>query len=167
MVEALYTTKDVQRIREKLTKEQNSIDPITGLEIPPKQHVLDHDHQTQFVRAVLHRQTNAVLGKIENLHSRYLGWWFTGKLSDFLRGVADYLDTEHKQEYLHPSFIKYLQVQFNKLNEKQKQSVLRELGSESGCNGTQRKVIFKKVVLKRELTMQEILDVINKEKDNV
>ena len=160
----LYTTKDVQKVREKLYEEQEGVDPITGLIIPANQKVLDHCHDSQFVRAVLHRQTNAVLGKIENLEMRYLSWWFDGTLSDFLRGCADYLDKQHEQKYLHPSFIKKLQVKFNKLNEKQKQEVLREVGEDIGCNGKERKVIFKKFVLKRTHTMQEILDII-KEKE--
>ena len=158
----LYTTKDVQKVREKLYEEQEGVDPITGLIIPANQKVLDHCHDSQFVRAVLHRQTNAVLGKIENLETRYLSWWFDGTLSDFLRGCADYLDKQHEQKYLHPAFIKKLQVKFNKLNEKQKQDVLRELGEEAGCNGKERKVLFKKFVLKRTHTMQEILNVIDR-----
>ena len=159
-IEHLYTTKDVARVRDKLKKEQNNTDPITGLEIPDKQAVLDHCHNTQFVRAVLHRQTNAVLGKVENMWVRYLSWWYEGTLSDFLRGTADYLDKEHDQQYLHPSFIKHLQVQFNKLNEKQKQDVLSEFNEEKGCNGKERKLIFKKFVLKRNHSMQQILEVI-------
>ena len=161
----LYTTKDVQKVREKLYEEQEGVDPITGLIIPANQKVLDHCHDSQFVRAVLHRQTNAVLGKIENLEMRYLSWWFDGTLSDFLRGCADYLDKQHEQKYLHPSFIKKLQVQFNKLNEKQKQEVLREVGEDIGCNGVQRKVIFKKFVLKRTHSMKEILDIIKEKQD--
>ena len=162
----LYTANDVKKVREKLYKEQGGIDLITGLEIPDKQAVLDHCHDSQYVRAVLHRQTNAVLGKIENLEMRYLSWWFDGTLSDFLRGCADYLDKEHEQKYLHPAFIKKLQIQFNKLNEKQKQDVLRELGEEIGCNGKERKVLFRKCILKKKHTMQEILDII-KEKQGV
>ena len=162
----LYTTKDVQKVREKLYKEQECIDPITRLPIPEKQKVLDHDHSNHYVRAVLHRQTNAVLGKIENLWTRYLSYWYTGTLSDFLRGCADYIEKEHPKEYLHPAFIKSLQVQFNKLNEKQKQNVLLKFNEPNGCNGHQRKVIFKKFILKRTHSMNEILDVIKKEKDN-
>lgn len=162
----LYTTKDVQKVREQLYKEQEGIDPITGLLIPEKQKVLDHDHSNHYVRAVLHRQTNAVLGKIENLWTRYLSWWFTGTLSDFLRGCADYIEKEHPKEYLHPAFIKSLQVQFNKLNEKQKQNVLSYFGEEKGCNGTQRKLYFKKFILKRTHSMNEILEVIQKEKQD-
>ena len=161
----LYTTKDVQKVREKLYEEQEGVDPITGLIIPANQKVLDHCHDSQFVRAVLHRQTNAVLGKIENLEMRYLSWWFDGTLSEFLRGCADYLDKQHEQKYLHPAFIKKLQVQFNKLNEKQKQEVLRELGEETGCNGKERKLLFKKFVLKRTHTMQEILDIIEEKQE--
>lgn len=162
----LYTTKDVQKVREQLYKEQQGIDPITNLLIPEKQRVLDHDHSNQFVRAVLHRQTNAVLGKIENLWTRYLSYWYTGTLSEFLRGCADYIEKEHPKEYLHPAFIKSLQVQFNKLNEKQKQNVLFKFNEPNGCNGTQRKLYFKKFILKRTHTMNEILEVIQKEKEN-
>lgn len=161
----LYTTKDVQKVREKLYREQEGIDPIAGLPIPQKQAVLDHDHSTNFVRGVLHRQTNAFLGKLENAYIRYIKWWYVGTLSEFLRGCADYIEKEHPKEYLHPAFIKSLQVQFNKLNEKQKQNVLSHYGLEKGCNGNQRKVIFKKFILKRTHSMIEILDVINKEKE--
>ena len=163
-IEHLYTTKDVVRVRDELYKEQGGIDLITGLKIPDKQAVLDHCHDSQFVRAVLHRQTNAVLGKIENLEMRFLSWWYDGTLSDFLRGCADYLDKEHEQKYLHPAFIKKLQVQFNKLNEKQKQNILLHFNEEKGCNGTQRKLIFKKFILKRTHSMNEILEAIHKEK---
>lgn len=162
----LYTTKDVQKVREQLYKEQEGIDPITGLLIPEKQKVLDHDHSNHFVRAVLHRQTNAVLGKIENLWTRYLAWWYVGTLSEFLRGCADYIEKEHPKEYLHPAFIKSLQVQFNKLNEKQKQNVLSYFGEDKGCNGTQRKLYFKKFILRRTHSMDEILEVIQKEKQD-
>ena len=161
----LYTTKDVQKVREKLYKEQDGIDPITGLPIPDRQKVLDHDHSNHYVRAVLHRQTNAVLGKIENLWTRYLSYWYTGTLSDFLRGCADYIEKEHPKEYLHPAFIKSLQVQFNKLNEKQKQNVLSKFNEPNGCNSSQRKLYFKKFILKRTHSMNEILDVIEKEKE--
>ena len=156
----LYTTKDVQKVREKLYEEQGGIDPITGLIIPEKQKVLDHDHSTQYVRAVLHRQTNAVLGKIENLWTRYLSYWYTGTLSDFLRGCADYIEKEHPQNYLHPSFIKKLQTNFNKLNEKQKQLVLLSFGESEGNNAAQRKALFKKFILKRTHSMEDILQTI-------
>ena len=56
-------------------------------------------------------------------------------------------------------------MQFNKLNEKQKQNVLSYFNELNGCNGAQRKVIFKKFILKRTHSMNEILEVIQKEKD--
>lgn len=162
----LYTPKDVQKARDALFEEQCGVDPITGLIIPAKQQVLDHDHKTQYVRAVLHRQSNAVLGKIENMWTRYLSWWFSGTLPEFLRGCADYLEKEHPQDYVHPSFIKHLTVQFNKLSEGQKKNVLSHFNSEVGANGTQRKVLFKKVIMRKEHSMRDILEVIEKEKES-
>lgn len=162
----LYSAKDVQVVREKLLSDQEGLDLITGLPIPQKQAVLDHDHNTNFVRGVLHRQTNAFLGKLENAYIRYIKWWYVGTLSEFLRGCADYIEKEHPKEYLHPAFIKSLQVQFNKLNEKQKQSVLSYYGLENGCNMKERRLIFKKFILKRTHSMNEILEVMQKEKDD-
>lgn len=162
----LYTVTDVKKTREALLGEQDGVDPITGLIIPCNQAVLDHDHGTQFVRAVLHRQSNAVLGKLENMHSRYLSWWYEGTLSDFLRGCADYLDKDHPQTYVHPSFVKYLLIQFNKLPEGKKKAVLAYFNSELGTNGKQRKELFKKVIQRKENGMKEFLEIIEKEKDN-
>lgn len=162
MTKHLYNTKDVAEARKELTKRQGNVDPITKLEIPDKQHVLDHDHSTHYVRAVLHRQTNTMLGKIENGYIRYLRWWYDGTLSDFLRGVADYLDKEHPQEYLHPSFIRELNTKFNKLNEKGKQDVLKELNLCSGKNAKERKEAFRKFVLSKKLTRVELLNILDK-----
>lgn len=159
----LYSPKDVTRVRATLLEEQNGIDPITRLPIPDKQAVLDHDHKTQYVRAVLHRQSNVVLGKIENAWTRYLAWWFPSTLPDFLRGCANYLETKHEQKYLHPAWIKHVQVQFNKLSEGSKKTVLECLGSEVGVNGKQRKDLFKRVIMRKEHSMKDLLTVIEKE----
>lgn len=162
-VEHLYSPKDVTRVRGILLKQQEGIDPITGLVIPDKQSVLDHDHKTQYVRAVLHRQTNVLLGKIENAYIRYIAWWYQGTLPDLLRGCASYLETKHEQKYLHPAWIKHVQVQFNKLSEGSKKTVLECLGSEVGSNGKQRKDLFKRVVMRKEHSMKDLLTVIEKE----
>lgn len=159
----LYSPADVKKTRELLLEQQEGFDPITGEEIPKGQAVLDHDHKTQYVRAVLHRQSNAVLGKIENLWTRYLGWWYSGTLSDFLRGCANYLDKEHPKDYLHPSALKRLQIDFNKLTESQKRFVLRSLGQPEGSNGVERKKLFQNVLKSKQHGFVELQDLINKE----
>jgi hypothetical protein len=162
----LYTTTDVKKVREELTKKQGGIDPITGLVIPDKQAVLDHDHKTQYVRAVLHRQTNAVLGKIENLWTRYLGWWYTGTLPEFLRGVADYLEKEHPQDYAHPRWLKKVTTEFNKLPEASKRSVLINLGQGEGKNGAERKKLFQSALKTRKYGFNEVSLMIEKSKES-
>lgn len=158
-MKSLYNTKDVAEVRDALLKGQNSKCKLTGLAIDKREAVLDHDHSSQFVRAVLHRQSNAVLGKIENLWKRYLAWWYVGTLSDFLRQCANYIDSNHKQEYYHPGWKKKVQTEFNKLNAANQQVVLQELydilGSDipvdKKTNGTIRKAQFKKLCLNRAL----------------
>ena len=58
----LYSPKDVAKVREKLYNEQGGKDALTGLELPTDKLCLDHCHQSQFVRGVLHRQVNAASG---------------------------------------------------------------------------------------------------------
>lgn len=149
MTEDLYTIKDVKRVRDLLTEEQENRCAITGLEIPPKQHCLEHAHDAnQYVRGVAHRQANAALGKIENLYVRYLRYWYPGKLSDFLRQCAAYLEQESDSRFRHPGHIKKICTMFNSLTEKQKETILQSM-HETGSNSKQRKELFKKLVLSR------------------
>lgn len=154
----LYTTKDVQKVREKLLEEQDGVDPITGEKIPKGQAVLDHDHSTQYVRAVLHRQSNAALGKIENLYIRYLKWWYKGSLADFLRGCVAYLEKEHPQEYTHPKWQKKVQTEFNKLSESEKGKFFESILLPDGKNGTERKKLFQDVIKSRLFTFEQIME---------
>ena len=158
----LYTTAEVKAVREQLLAEQQNLDAVTGLEIPPKQAVLDHCHNTQFVRAVLHRQVNAGLGKMENVWTRYLKHWYPYDLSTFLRQCADYIEKKPDTRYYHPGWIKKVNSAFNKLPAKQKEKVLAALNLETGTNDTQRKEKFRQGVLTREFTFDTIATIIKK-----
>jgi len=170
MIEDLYTVKDVQRVRELLLKEQHNLDLITHLLIPPKQACLDHRHDSeQLVRGVLHRQSNAVLGKLEGVWTRYLSYWYPHDLPTFLRQAADYLeDTErnHDKRYRHPNWIKKVKTFYNALNAKQQNQVLVKLSSPEGSNPVKRKELFAKVILQRELGYDKIQSVIQQVKEN-
>lgn len=159
----LYTPTDVQKARQSVLLEQGGVDVLTGLEIPQKQAVLDHNHKTQFVRGVLHRQSNACLGKIENLWTRYLSYWYPHDLQTFLRQSADYLDRPDDTRYLHPGWIKRCQVEFNKLNVQGKKQVLHHLGVQAGSNDTERKKLFKKAIMQKEHSFDFIIEKIKEQ----
>ncbi len=162
----LYTPTDVSKVRKTLFEEQEGRDALTGLELPLDKLCLDHNHSTQFVRGVLHRQVNAALGKLEGVHTRYLSYWYTGSLPDFLRQAADYLEREDDKRFIHPGFLKKLQTMYNTLNEASKKEVLHHLGQPQGSNGTERKKLFKKALLTRQFTFQQVKDLINQQKGN-
>lgn len=165
--ENLYTPADIKRIRELLIKEQQGKDLLTGLELPAKGIALDHRHDSEmFVRGVLHRNTNSALGRIENIWTRELKWWYPLTLPDFLRQAADYLELPTDTRFRHNSFLKYLKVQFNKLTARQQDQVLVELGSVKGNNLKDRKEKFSKIVLDRNLGYCKIMEVINKVKES-
>lgn len=156
----LYTPTEVREVRKKLLKEQGGKDLMTDLEIPATQAVLDHDHDTQLVRGVLHRQANASLGKIENLYIRYLKWWYPYDLPTFLRQCADYIERKPDDRYYHPGWLKKVNSSFNKLNAAEKTEVLKAMNLETGTNDTQRKANFKSGVLTRKFSFGRIIELI-------
>jgi hypothetical protein len=147
MTRTLYNQKDVTEVRGILTTQQNNKDAVTGLDIPVKQQVLDHNHKTQFVRAVLHRQVNAALGKIEGIWTRYLSYWYPYSLSHFLRQVADYLEKPDDTRWIHPGWKKRAKADFNKLTAAQRKDVLTYLiGESKEKNDSERKDKFSKLL---------------------
>ena len=159
MTKSLYNTKDVKEVRELLIKEQDYYDALTMLPIPEGQAVLDHDHDSQYVRGVLHRQTNAALGKIENIWTRYLGYWYNGDLAQFLRQSAAYLEKEPDERYYHPKWVSKIKTRFNKLRSAQQDKVLSKL-EVSGSNTTQRKQAFNKAILTKKYGYDTLLNII-------
>lgn len=162
----LYNIADVKKVRELLTKEQFNTCAVTGLDIPVKQHVLDHAHdETQLVRGVLHRQVNAFLGKSENAFTRLIAWWYPNDLPTLLRECADYLEKEPDDRYRHNGWIKKVNTEFNKLKESQKDTVLTNLGKTAGKNATERKKLFQSAVLTKQFNYDTIRDIINSTKE--
>lgn len=169
MTEDLYNTKDTARIRELLLKEQNGLDLLTGLPIPEKQAVTDHKHDDeQFVRGILHRQSNASLGKLEGIWTRYLSYWYPYDLPTFLRQSADYIekfDKEPDTRYRHPNWQKKIRTMFNSLNASQMKQVLQHFNKPDGRNIQERKKLFNEIVLDRAYGFCYIRDVINQVKE--
>ena len=157
----LFTPKDVKDVRKLLYDEQKGLDKLTGLPVRFEDTHTDHSHdEEQLVRGVLYRQTNMVLGKIENLRLRYL-YWYDGSLSDFLRLAADYLDQEKDTRYRHPGWIKKVKTLFKKLNAANQNAVLKQLGSPSGNNPKNRNDLFADLIMSRKHNFKSITFVLN------
>lgn len=151
MTTSLYNTKDIADVRQALTIEQNNLDKLTGLTIATKQHCLDHCHKTMRVRGVLDRQSNAALGKLENVFTRHLGYWYPYDLQTFLRASADYLDLEEDKRWYHSAWQKKIVTLFNKLPTKQQDTVLQYFHQPKGSNSVERKEYFKKIVADKSI----------------
>ena len=164
MNKSLYTAKEVKEFKEQLIKSQNGIDPI--LNEPFKETIcLDHDHSSQHCRAALNRNSNAFEGLVTNAYKRCMGWLTDKPLPEILRGLALYLEQDYTSNPYHPSFLKKLKTEFNKLTARQQDQVLVELGSVKGNNLKDRKEKFSKIVLDRSLGYRRIMEVINKVKE--
>lgn len=157
----LYTAADIAKVRALLIKEQNNKSTLTGL--PLDKPVLDHLHDSeQLVRAVINSNENVALGRIEGLYARYVGYWYEGTYPEFLRLVADYIERGVDRRYRHGGWISKVKTMFNSLKEGNKDKVLIQLGSTAGKNSAERKKLFSKVVLNKELGYNKIVLVINK-----
>lgn len=89
---------ELTEYRQALLKIQNFICPLCNRVIEPKQATLDHSHKDGHVRAVLHRNCNGVLGRIEH---------WSGKIKmcsrkEFLIAVIEYLDKDYSNQPYHP-----------------------------------------------------------------
>jgi Recombination endonuclease VII len=143
----LFNTADVKAYRKLMHGAQNGNCGLTGMELPANEAVLDHDHNTQIVRAVLHRQVNVLLGKIENAHTRYIKWWCKIPLPRLLRLMATYLERDYSENPYHPAWIKRVKIDFGKLDGARQKKVLEAFGvKDLGTNAAHRKAAFEKFV---------------------
>jgi hypothetical protein len=159
----LYTATDVKKTREKLLQSQKGLCRIT--EEPVVKPCLDHAHDSNcLVRGVLSHGINIFVGQIENAYRRRVAWWCSIPLPALLRRIAEYLENPDKEAsgYRHVSWMKRLQIDFNKLPEASKRSVLSSLGSPEGSNGAERKKLFQRVLKSKEHTFEHMQEVINK-----
>lgn len=163
----LYTPTDVAKVRKALFDAQAGFDPILQQPIDIKGAVVDHDHTSQRVRGVLHRQTNSFEGKVQNAYDRCLKWMSDRTLSDILRSLADYYEDTDRIAHtmpIHPGFLKRLSTDFNSLNEQGKKEVLHLLQQPQGNNATERKKLFRKALLTRKFTYDQVKAMIEERK---
>ena len=84
--------------------------------------------------------------------------------SNFLRQAADYLEKEQDTRYVHPGWLKKSQTMFNSLPEGDKKAVLEALGQSQGGNSTERKKLFKKALLTRKFSYDQVKAMIEERK---
>jgi hypothetical protein len=108
--------KDLKALRERWHEEQDLICPLFGKKYPHEEMTLDHYHALKsegpdentgrgLCRGAIHKQANAIEGKITNAFRRYGGDKHID-LPTFLRNLADYLEHNkmHTEEkWIHPT----------------------------------------------------------------
>lgn len=115
--------------------------------------VLDHNHNTGMVRGVLHRQSNAWLGKIENSWKRF-GSFSAVDLSSALKNVCEYID-KGDTDYLHPNGLKQIISRFNRASKDEQINILKKnkctKGQISSCNSSSdRSLLYRTSLIKRK-----------------
>ena len=121
--------------------------PILG--IKTNDWVVDHDHQTGFIRGVISRQANTFLGKIENC---YLRLCKVDKefLPVTLEATASYLENA-RTNMMHPKGAKQLANRFLRMKKAEQEQRLFELKAEksvvqSCTNAKERTKIYSSII---------------------
>ena len=161
----LWTAADITHWRDRLSKEQQGIDPITQEPFYGRL-TLDHDHHkdSQRVRGVLSSASNCFEGRIKAVFHRYLKYATKQPLNVILRNLAEYYERDNSHLPLHTSWVKTVQSAFSSLPEPQKAKVLKELGKENGANAVVRKKIFLDCVKSKKLSYNQLMELIQKYK---
>ena len=136
-----------RKIKEYRDKNKPPLCPI--LNIRTSDWVVDHDHQTGFVRGIISRQANSLIGKIENF---YLGMCKgkKRKLPSTLECISYYLKHSNTDQ-LHYVGLNQLTKRFkNKLTSKEQVDSLVDIGATkeqlSKCsNAKHRSQLFRKL----------------------
>ena len=93
--------KEIKALRASILAEQNGLCAICQEQIDPLEAVLDHDHKTGYIRAVLHRGCNAYIGHMENNMARNL--ITSNRLAKILANFINYINTHRL--IIHPTHL--------------------------------------------------------------
>jgi len=109
--------------------------------------VVDHCHDTGMIRGVLHRQSNAWAGKIENSWKRFGRNNSKATLPEALRALADYLENA-RTNVMHPVGLTQKCKRFKRLPKDTQLKILFEMKCEqhdiNSCkNAGDRTVLFR------------------------
>tara|TARA_E500000318_G_C3483881_1_gene181542 strand:- start:86 stop:535 length:450 start_codon:yes stop_codon:yes gene_type:complete len=123
--------------------------PISQAEM--HDNVVDHCHCTGEIRGVLHRQSNAFLGKVENAWKRYACRSANVSLPEALRRMADYIEFSCTG-LLHPVGANQLQKKFERKKTEDQLNILLDLGvdvaSIDASNSDKRSKLYRKQITK-------------------
>jgi hypothetical protein len=128
--------------------------PILG--IKTNDWVVDHDHQTGFIRGVISRQANVLLGKIENC---YLRMCKGDKefLPVTLEATASYLEGA-RTNVMHPTGAKQLANRFLRMKKAEQEQTLFELNAEksvvNACTNAKERTNIYSSIIKGATTKQ-------------
>ena len=115
--------------------------------------VVDHCHNTGLVRGVLHRQSNAWAGKIENSWKRFGQNNSCLTLPEALRALATYLE-EARTDVLHPVGLRQKCNRFGRLTKDEQIKILNKFNCDAdeinSCNNSNaRTKCFRTALLKQ------------------
>ena len=156
----LWTATDISHWRDRLSKEQKGIDPIT--QEPLIKPCLDHDHSkdSQRVRGVLSAATNAWEGRVLGCYHRYMKYSTDTPLSTLLKNLGEYYERNNDHMPLHTSWKTILKSRFKSLKEPMKDALLKRYTTTVGTNSKSRSAIFSDLLNAKKLmyydTMKEI-----------
>ena len=151
--------RNVDEIRKVLLQQQLGICPIYQIPISGKDACVDHNHHDPWeVRGVLHRQSNAMLGKLERSYFRYIKPFTHLTLKEVLANMVEYLERKTIGNPIHPSALNEWVKPFKRLNADNKKMILKNFGLNPGKNDRERVKSIRTLLQKDIITYGELLE---------
>ena len=118
--------------------------PLLGVPLSQDDAVVDHDHKTGHVRGVVHRQANALMGKIENYYLCFMAKLDVGDLRVVLTRIVEWMEANYEHMPLHPDGAKKLVSQFRARKAADQKAFLETVGMDPAKTPTERTEQFRK-----------------------
>ena len=155
MQKRLKNSQEAAKYRDTLLAQQSKIDPITKSSITDP--VLDHQHYgDQKCRAVLERTVNSFEGKVYNAYLRYVKHHTDLTISDILRNLADYLESDYSNNAIHHTAIDTDVRVFKQLPAESQKEILQSININPESNTLKRAKQARKAIRENKLDVQII-----------
>ena len=144
------------QIREYRNSIKPDVCPILGIPLTEHDAVLDHDHDTGRVRGTIHRQANALMGKIENYYRGFMANLECADLRTVLSNIVDWIERDYSHMPIHPKGTTKLVRVFARMPAAQQKEFLQGINKMPFKTSSARTGQFRSWLLEQQIKEPEI-----------
>ena len=144
----LLSRKEIPEMKQVMFEEQGGKCPICEQDLEWQKPVLDHDHESGHVRAVLCNACNRIEGAVKQRWLRYGLEKRGASMATFFGNLYNYLNKDYTSNVLHPAHAEGQVKRFKNINKDLQIETLQKMGIKNPT-GTKKELtaLYKKTLL--------------------